>query len=137
MGCDELVAFFRCQVFVFDGPPNPPGDGEQKRAAAEKPASAVGIVTPAVEDCADEIPNAKNVSSLIRKWLDDPKKKVKLVATLTAFNAGQLIGRKESTVRGAGKEWDELQAEFETYKAYLRLEKQKTADRHRRKRRNR
>lgn len=121
MGHDELVAFFRYEVFARL---RLSAEVEQTSTAAAKPAPTAATVTPGVAT-KDDTTSDKTTSELLLEWLGDPERKPKLVATLSAQRAGEIIGRAESTVRGAGDAWDELKAEFKAFRAYRRYERKR------------
>jgi hypothetical protein len=121
MGHDELVAFFRHEV--FERRRSPAEDGRTPPATT-KPASSATTVTLGAAATGDTTAE-KSTSELLHEWLGDPERKPKLVATLSAKKAGELIGRAESTVRGAGDAWDELKAEFKAFRAYRRYERKR------------
>ncbi len=119
MGHDELVAFFRCEVSDHQRNGLVAGDGRQ--AGAVKPASSPTTATPSMAAEQGTTPD-KSTSEILREWLDDPERKLKLVATSSSEKAGQLIGRSGSSVREAGDAWKELKAEFKAYRALRRYE---------------
>jgi hypothetical protein len=115
MGHDELIAFFRHEVSER----RPPAvESERKPAAPAKHTPADATATRG----ADTVPE-KTTSELLREWLGDPVRKQRLVATLSADRAGDLIGRSGSSVREAGDAWVRLKQEFKTYRAFRRYEK--------------
>lgn len=118
MSHDELVAFFRHEVF------------DRRRSSVEvertspAPAKRVPSATAVASGAAatgDTTPE-KTASELLLEWLGDPERRPKLVATLSAERAGMLIGRSASSVREAGEAWKKLKKEFKTYRTYRRLE---------------
>jgi hypothetical protein len=120
MGHDELVAFFRHEVFDRR---RSPSEVERASTAATEPAPPAATVTPGAA-AAGGTPPEKSTSEILREWLDDPKKRVQLVSTLSSEKAGTLIGKPESCVRGAGAAWQELKEAFKALRAFKRLEKQ-------------
>lgn len=119
MGHDELVAFFRYEVFDRR---RLSAEVEQTSIAAAKPAPTATTVTPGVAT-KDDTTSDKTTSELLIEWLGDPERKVKLVATLSSERAGMLIGRSGASVREAGDAWKKLQKEFDAYRDYRNLAK--------------
>jgi len=121
MGHDELVAFFRREVF---GRPRPLTEVGQKPNVAAKPEPTAATITPGAVAEENTTPE-KTTSEVLLEWLGDPIRKLKLVATLSSDRAGELIGRSGSSVREAGDAWDELKAEFKAYRALRRYERKR------------
>jgi hypothetical protein len=121
MGHDELVAFFRHEVFNRRRPPT---EVEQRPNVVAKPALPSATVTPGAA-AAGDTPPEKTTSELLREWLGDPERKLKLVATLSSDRAGELIGKPGSCVREAGDAGDDLKAEFKAYRALRRYERKR------------
>lgn len=121
MGHDELIAFFRHEVF------------ERRRSSAEVERTSPTTAKPAPGATAATLGAAakvdtnseKTTSEVLLEWLGDPERKLKLVATLSSDRAGALIGKSGSSVREAGDAWDRLQAEFKAYRALRRYEKKR------------
>lgn len=121
MGHDELIAFFRREVFDRR---RSPAEDERTSTAAAKPPPSAGAVTPG-DAATDATTPEKTTSQLLREWLSDPERKLKLVATLSSDRAGELIGKPGSSVREAGDAWDDLKAEFKAYRALRRYERKR------------
>lgn len=119
MGHDELVAFFRHEVFDRR---RSPAEVEQTAPALAKPAPSATAITPNATS-ARNTKREKTTRELLLEWLGDPEKKTKLVATKSADRAGELIGRSGSSVREAGEAWKKLKTEFATYRTFRRFEK--------------
>ncbi len=122
MNQDDLIAFFR--VEVFESRPNGPFEGGRRHEKSAKHAVTLTAATPTAAAKDGNQPE-KSTSEILREWLGDPERKPKLVATLSSEKAGRLIGRSESSVRGAGDAWKELKAEFRTYRAFRRFERKR------------
>jgi hypothetical protein len=120
MGCDELVAFFRIEVFGVERQ----SSVDATRPAAAKPSpDTANVTTDVAAEAVDK--GERSTSQILREWLGDPERKLKLVATLSSERAGRLIGRAGSSVREAGDAWDDLKAEFKTYRAVRRYERKR------------
>jgi len=120
MGCDELVAFFRIEVF---GVERESAIGEAQAAAAKPSPDTANVTTDVAAEAVDK--GERSTSQILREWLGDPERKLKLAATLSSERAGRLIGRAGSSVREAGDAWDDLKAEFKTYRAVRRYERKR------------
>lgn len=121
MGYDELIVFFRHEVFDRR---RSPAEVERTSPSTAKPAPHAPTVTSGASATGETTPE-KTTSELLLEWLGDPERKLKLVATLSAERAGMLIGRSVSSVREAGDAWKKLKAEFGTYRDYRRFEKRR------------
>lgn len=121
MGHDELVAFFRHEVFDRRRSPAEVGRTPTTTTKPTPSATAVTSVSVATGDTTAE----KTASQLLLEWLDDPERRVRLVATLSSERAAMLIGRSASSVREAGHAWNVLKAEFKAYRAMRCYEKKR------------
>lgn len=119
MGQDELVVFFRHEVF----------DRRRSPAEVEQTPTGAARATPTAKTVAsnaapaDDTTRKKTTSELLLEWLGDPERKQKLVATLSSRGAGELIGRSEASVREAGDAWKTLKAEFKAYRLFRKYAK--------------